>query len=78
MDAPDAGKAYDVSFYAEGGKTWVVDDLSGYGKADFARELTGTLQLKATDFIVSQPQPSSSATSSGHASSYAMYGDILV
>ncbi|HEX8401112.1 MAG TPA: Ig-like domain-containing protein [Allosphingosinicella sp.] len=58
---------YGISTFNEGGSTWVVGDVDGDTNADFAIELTGTLRLKVSDFIVSQAQWNSHFSSSGAA-----------
>jgi serralysin len=74
-----AGRAYDVSVYSEGGKTFVVGDTTGDGIADFGLELTGTLKLKASDFITTQTQWNDFFSKIAQPTDYsALHTDVLV
>jgi hypothetical protein len=48
--------AFGLATFKDGGSTWVVGDVNGDGTADFGLELTGSLTLKLSDFVLSQTQ----------------------
>jgi Ca2+-binding RTX toxin-like protein len=56
MLVTNTNRAYDVSAFQESGRTWVVGDINGDGRADFGIELTGLHRLKLSDFITDQAQ----------------------
>lgn len=42
---------YKVEYFTEASKTYVIGDTDGVAGADFTLELTGSVKLKATDFL---------------------------